>query len=46
MAVRKLRGAGTPVPPPEESGEHYLYRRIEASVRTMIAEGEMRPGQR
>jgi GntR family transcriptional regulator len=46
MAVRKPRRATTPVPSLDESGEHYLYRRIEASVRAMIAEGEMRPGMR
>ena len=28
------------------AGEHYLYRRIEASVRAMIAEGGMPPGAR
>lgn len=46
MAVRKSRWATTPVPPRDESGEHYLYRRIELSLRATIADGTMRPGMR
>ncbi len=46
MAVQKSRCGPAPIAPSDESGEPYLYRRIEASVRAMIADGTMQPGTR